>query len=132
MESLKSVDFNGESTFEIVQVLCFFRAFYEQLGVKFTPWVEDALDRCWAELKCEHEEVLAYFSETLAFTEKIMVSGSVLSRFLSEYLMVRTVASEPFTADSRNVCSGVQNSSRKRRPAGHQRNVPRGTGRGTC
>ncbi|KAI0651592.1 hypothetical protein C8Q79DRAFT_934115 [Trametes meyenii] len=72
MEQFKVVDFNGESTFEIIQVLCFFRAFYEQLGVKFTPWVEDVLERCWAELKCEHEDVLAYFSEILAFCGKIM------------------------------------------------------------
>ncbi|KAI1797633.1 hypothetical protein LXA43DRAFT_1126323 [Ganoderma leucocontextum] len=72
MDEFGTVDFNGESTFEIIQVLCFFRAFYEQLSAKFTPWVEDALDRCWAELKCEHEDVLAYFSEILAFTGKIM------------------------------------------------------------
>ncbi|KAI0374438.1 hypothetical protein BV20DRAFT_1049238 [Pilatotrama ljubarskyi] len=72
MEEFKIVDFNGESTFEIIQVLCFFRAFYEQLGLKFTPWVEEVLDRCWAELKCEHEDVLAYFSEIFAFCGKIM------------------------------------------------------------
>lgn len=57
MEAFNTVDFNGESTFEIIQVLCFFRAFYEQLGVKFSPWVDDVLKRCWAELKCEHEDV---------------------------------------------------------------------------
>ncbi|KAI0768547.1 hypothetical protein BD413DRAFT_614418 [Trametes elegans] len=72
MEEFKTVDFNGESTFEIIQVLCFFRAFYEQLGIKFTPWVEDVLERCWSQLKCEHEDVLAYFSEILAFCGKIM------------------------------------------------------------
>ncbi|KAI0359128.1 hypothetical protein OH77DRAFT_1473765 [Trametes cingulata] len=72
MEEFRTVDFNGESTFEIIQVLCFFRAFYEQLGLKFTPWVEEVLDRCWAELKCEHEDVLAYFSEIFAFCGKIM------------------------------------------------------------
>ncbi|KAM5538277.1 hypothetical protein V8D89_008164 [Ganoderma adspersum] len=72
IDEFRTVDFNGESTFEIIQVLCFFRAFYEQLSVKFTPWVEGALSRCWAELKCEHDDVLAYFSEILAFTGKIM------------------------------------------------------------
>ncbi|KAI0828367.1 hypothetical protein BC628DRAFT_1417934 [Trametes gibbosa] len=71
MAAFNEVDFNKESTFEIIQVLCFFRAFYEQLGVKFSPWVEDVLQRCWAELKCEHEDVLAYFSEILAFCGKI-------------------------------------------------------------
>ena len=76
----------------MIQVLYFFRAFYEQLGIKFTAWVEETLSRCWAELKCEHEDVrcnspcptsvadvafhqvLAYFSEILAFCGKIMVS----------------------------------------------------------
>ncbi|KAI0336090.1 hypothetical protein GY45DRAFT_1316150 [Cubamyces sp. BRFM 1775] len=72
IEEFETVDFNGESTFEIIQVLCFFRAFYEQLGLKFTPWVEDVLARCWAELKCEHEDVLAYFSEIFAFCGKVM------------------------------------------------------------
>lgn len=86
MEQFHTVDFNGESTFEIIQVLCFFRAFYEQLSVKFTPWVEGALDRCWAELKCEHEDVLAYFSEILAFTGKIMVSPFSCHRFLASSL----------------------------------------------
>ena len=57
VEQVKIVDFNAESTFDIVKVLCFFRAFYEQLGIKFTPWVSDTLNRCWAELKCEHDDV---------------------------------------------------------------------------
>ena len=59
VEEFNTVDFNGESTFEIIQVLCFYRAFYEQMGVKFTPWVDDTLKRCWSELKCEHEDVRA-------------------------------------------------------------------------
>ncbi|KAI9066676.1 hypothetical protein FKP32DRAFT_1589371 [Trametes sanguinea] len=72
MDEFKTVDFNGESTFEIIQVLCFFRAFYEQLGIKFAPWVDDVMSRCWSELKCEHEDVLAYFSEIFAFCGKVM------------------------------------------------------------
>ncbi|KAH9921997.1 uncharacterized protein BXZ73DRAFT_91690 [Epithele typhae] len=72
MEEFNTVDFNGETTFEAVQVLCFFRALYEQLGMKFTAWVDDTLKRCWAQLKCEHEEVLAYISEIMAFCGKIM------------------------------------------------------------
>ncbi|KAI0724287.1 hypothetical protein C8T65DRAFT_714470 [Cerioporus squamosus] len=72
VEEFQGVDFHGESTFDMIQVLYFFRAFYEQLGMKFTPWVEDTLKRCWGELKCEHEDVLAYFSEIFAFCGKIM------------------------------------------------------------
>lgn len=56
------VDFNGESTTEVVQVLCFFRAFYEELGLKFLPWTESTLSRCWAELsRTEHDDVYFLF-----------------------------------------------------------------------
>ncbi|PCH33392.1 ARM repeat-containing protein [Wolfiporia cocos MD-104 SS10] len=68
-----NVDFNGESNIEIVQVLCFFRAFYEELGLKFAPWVENAVHRCWSEIsRSEHDDVLAYISELLTFSGKTM------------------------------------------------------------
>ena len=129
MDEFRTVDFNGESTFEIIQVLCFFRAFYEQLSVKFTPWVEDTLSRCWAELKCEHEDVLAYFSEILAFTGKIMVSrSSVLVDFETQR---QSVAPESLSFDTRDVCPRVQNALRNGRYLGNQRHVPPRPSRGT-
>ncbi|OBZ79723.1 Proteasome activator complex subunit 4 [Grifola frondosa] len=72
MDAFTTMDFNGESTFDIIQVLCFFRAVYEQLGLKFAAWTEDTLKRCWSELKNEHEDVLAYFSEIFVFCGKVM------------------------------------------------------------
>lgn len=58
VDDFKNVDFNGESTHEIVEVLCFFRAFYEELGLKFVPWVEETVTRCWEELsRTEHDDV---------------------------------------------------------------------------
>lgn len=73
VDDFKNVDFNGESTHEIVEVLCFFRAFYEELGLKFVPWVEETVTRCWEELsRTEHDDVLAYFSEILTFSGKAL------------------------------------------------------------
>ena len=72
ISEFETVDFNGESTFEIIQVLCFFRAFYEQLAIKFTPWVEDVLTRCWAELKCEHEDVSLHNASAYRLTTELM------------------------------------------------------------
>ncbi|KAH9947692.1 hypothetical protein B0H21DRAFT_737636 [Amylocystis lapponica] len=73
VNQFNTVDLNGESTFDAVQVLCFFRAFYEELGWQFTPWVEDTIERCWLELsRSEHDDVLAYISEIFTFTGKVM------------------------------------------------------------
>lgn len=52
-----AVDFNGETTFDVVQVLSYFRAFYEELRWKFVPWTNEIMDRCWGELSSEHEDV---------------------------------------------------------------------------
>lgn len=58
IDEFNGVDFNSESTFDVVQVLCLFRAFYEELGWKFFPWAEDALARCWSEIdRSEHDDV---------------------------------------------------------------------------
>ncbi|OCH96655.1 hypothetical protein OBBRIDRAFT_787227 [Obba rivulosa] len=67
----QEVDFNSESTFDVTQVLSFFRAFYEELNWKFTPWADDTVARCWRELHCEHDDVLTYIAEILSFTSKI-------------------------------------------------------------
>ncbi|KAI0961190.1 hypothetical protein AcV7_000358 [Taiwanofungus camphoratus] len=73
IDEFNGVDFNSESTFDVVQVLCLFRAFYEELGWKFFPWAEDALARCWSEIdRSEHDDVLAHISEIMSFTGKVM------------------------------------------------------------
>ncbi|KAI0757264.1 hypothetical protein C8Q80DRAFT_1132754 [Daedaleopsis nitida] len=97
MEEFQNVDFHGESTFDMIQILYYFRAFYEQLGLKFTPWVQDTLDRCWAELKCEHEDVLAYFSEIMAFCGKIMWHPSPST--LTAEVFVKECRTIPAAAD---------------------------------
>ncbi len=56
-EKFNSVDFNAESTFDVVKVLSFFRAFYEELSWKFAPWTDEVLRRCWPEISSEHDDV---------------------------------------------------------------------------
>ncbi|KAH9982676.1 hypothetical protein BGW80DRAFT_1433981 [Lactifluus volemus] len=71
VQEFYSTDYNGESSLNAVKALCFFRAFYEEQNRKFSPWVDQAIDRVWAELSSEHDEVRAYISELLAFASKI-------------------------------------------------------------
>ena len=95
MDQFNTVDFNAESTSDVVKVLCFFRAFYEELNWKFSAWTDDVLGRVWPEISSEHDDVralrdrvpydmftplfqvLAYISEMLAFCGKIMVSSHI-------------------------------------------------------
>lgn len=71
VDQFNTVDFNAESTSDVVKVLCFFRAFYEELNWKFTAWTDDVLRRVWPEISSEHDDVLAHISEMLAFCDKI-------------------------------------------------------------
>lgn len=95
VHEFESLDFNGESTFAISQVLVFYRAFYEELNWKFTPWIDDMVHRVWGELGCEHDDVSfrkgfsfyfgayfynqvrSYIGEILAFADKTKASGII-------------------------------------------------------
>lgn len=57
LHELRHVDFHGESTFDIVKILSFFRSFYEQIDWKFYAWAEDALDIYWPQLNSNHDDV---------------------------------------------------------------------------
>ena len=56
MQEFHSTDYNGESSLDAVKALCFFRAFYEEQNWKFSQWVDQAVDRVWAEISSEHDE----------------------------------------------------------------------------
>ncbi|EDR15426.1 uncharacterized protein LACBIDRAFT_301740 [Laccaria bicolor S238N-H82] len=71
MESFNSMDYNAEMSFDAVKIISLFRSFYEELGRKFSPWVDDAVRRSWAEIHSEHDDVRAFISEILAFSENI-------------------------------------------------------------
>ena len=57
MEELRNVDFHGESTFDIVKILSFFRSFYQYTGWKFSAWSQEALDIYWPQLSTDHDDV---------------------------------------------------------------------------
>jgi proteasome activator subunit 4 len=57
MKEFNAVDYNAEMTFDAVKILSLFRTFYEELGRKFIPWVDDVLNQSWQELTSEHDEV---------------------------------------------------------------------------
>ncbi|KAI9462361.1 hypothetical protein BJY52DRAFT_1221991 [Lactarius psammicola] len=56
LEEFHSTDYNGESSLNAVKALCFFRAFYEEQNWKFSQWVDQAVERVWAEISSEHDE----------------------------------------------------------------------------
>ncbi|KAJ3490476.1 hypothetical protein NLI96_g1377 [Meripilus lineatus] len=72
VEEFHSVNFQSESTLEIIKVLCYFRALYEQLGWKFSAWTDEVLRTYWPHIASEHDEVVAYISEMMTFSSKVM------------------------------------------------------------
>ncbi|KAA1468544.1 hypothetical protein DENSPDRAFT_833875 [Dentipellis sp. KUC8613] len=71
LKEFETTDYNGESSLVAVKALCFLRAFYENESRKFIPWADEAVKRVWPEIKSDHDEVRAYISELLTFTNKI-------------------------------------------------------------
>ena len=52
-----AMDYNGESPFDAITILSCFRAFYEELGWKFSAWTDETMQRCWPEISSEHDDV---------------------------------------------------------------------------
>ena len=73
MKEFKMVDFHAEMSLDALKVLSMFRALYEELNWKFSPWTNEVLNRCWAEIHSEHDDIRAYFGEIVAFAGKIKV-----------------------------------------------------------
>ncbi|TFY83729.1 hypothetical protein EWM64_g270 [Hericium alpestre] len=71
LREFEATDYNGESSLVAVKALSFLRAFYEDEGRKFVPWADDIVRRVWPEIHSDHDEVRAYISEMLTFTNKI-------------------------------------------------------------
>lgn len=83
VHEFESLDFNGESTFAISQVLVFYRAFYEELNWKFTPWIDDMVHRVWGELGCEHDDV----SFRKGFSTLVLISITRSDRTSGKFLL---------------------------------------------
>ena len=105
IDGFNSVDFNGESTFAISQVLCFYRAFYEELGWRFEPWADDMIARAWPEIGCEHDEVRSYIGEMLAVAEKAKVSHHPPQFSRSDIVIAPT---KTIDSNHRSVRGGMQ------------------------
>jgi proteasome activator subunit 4 len=57
VNEFNSLDFNGESSFDVVKALSLFRSFYAQMGWKFFAWTDNVVNRCWPEIHGEHDDV---------------------------------------------------------------------------
>ncbi|KAG1826229.1 uncharacterized protein BJ212DRAFT_1444172 [Suillus subaureus] len=71
VEQFKSMDYNGPSSLESIKVLALFRAFYTELGWKFTSWSDSTMERFWQEVHSEHDDVRSHVAEMMAFCNGI-------------------------------------------------------------
>ncbi|KAJ3576138.1 hypothetical protein NP233_g640 [Leucocoprinus birnbaumii] len=76
VNAFRSLDYNAEMAFDAVKVATLYRAFYEELGRKFMAWTDETVERSWAEISSEHDDVRAYIGDILVFSENIKASFS--------------------------------------------------------
>ncbi|KZT61305.1 hypothetical protein CALCODRAFT_514830 [Calocera cornea HHB12733] len=65
------VDFNNQSSFEVVKKESFVRAIDADLGWRFSAWAGDFFERYWEEVGSQHEEVRTYISEAFTLYVKL-------------------------------------------------------------
>ncbi|KAG1867785.1 hypothetical protein DFJ58DRAFT_859984 [Suillus subalutaceus] len=71
VEQFKIMDYNGPSSLESIKVLALFRAFYTELGWKFTSWSDSTMERFWREAHSEHDDVRSHVADMMAFCNGI-------------------------------------------------------------
>ncbi|KAF9073805.1 armadillo-type protein [Rhodocollybia butyracea] len=71
-ELFETADLNTEMSFDAIKILSLFRSCYEELGWKFSAWLDDSVERCWREIHSDHDDVRTYIAELLAFADKTM------------------------------------------------------------
>lgn len=59
--AFRSLDYNAEMAFDAVKTATIYRAFYEELGRKFMAWTDETVERSWAEISSEHDDVSSLF-----------------------------------------------------------------------
>ncbi len=109
LESFTTMDYNAELSFDVVKILSLFRTCYEELGWKFSAWMDEVLQRCWKEIYSEHEDVRTYIAEILCFADKIKVSIS--SAFLISRLILYAVHSSAHNTHNRSICQRMPDAS---------------------
>ena len=90
VDAFTHLDFNAELSFDAIKVITLFSCVFE-LGRKFSPWIDDMVERCWTEIHGEHDDVCikcnnfayvlicdlqvrAFVGEILAFSHSIKES----------------------------------------------------------
>jgi hypothetical protein len=99
------MDYNPESSFDAVKFISPFRAFYEEMGRKFIPWMDETVERSWKELCNEHEDVRAFVGEVLAFSQNVKVG--VTAHLTSRFLLANVVAAKTVDPFRRSVREGM-------------------------
>ncbi|KAJ6615943.1 hypothetical protein B0H10DRAFT_2190770, partial [Mycena sp. CBHHK59/15] len=67
-----NMDYEPELAFDATKIFSIFKAFYEELNLKFAAWTDKVVERCWKQLDTnDHEDVRAFIAEVLAFSSII-------------------------------------------------------------
>lgn len=71
VDAFTNLDFNAELSFDAVKVISLFSVVFEELGRKFSSWTDAMVERSWAEIHGEHDDVRAFVGDILAFSHNI-------------------------------------------------------------
>ncbi|KAK7064490.1 membrane protein [Favolaschia claudopus] len=67
-----NMDFQPELAFDATKIFSIFTALYEALNWKFTAWIDEVVEKCWAQLAInEHADVRTCIAEVLVFSDTI-------------------------------------------------------------
>lgn len=106
-----TMDFSAELSFDVIKKLSLFRACYEGLSWKFTPWLDEYIERCWKEIHSEHDDVRTYIGEFLSFSDKIKVCENDISGFYNLTIISGHLVRQylQLQSSSKNAASFLQN-----------------------
>ena len=136
------MDYNAEMSFDAVKIISLFRSFYEELGRKFSAWVDDAVRKSWGEIHSEHDDVGKFIASSPILIELDLYRSVPLSakswpflRILwcvvglvlfacAWYLDWMSVAPQAVASNRRKFCARVFSPSRRLRHYGDTGNLP--------
>ena len=130
VDAFTNLDFNAELSFDVVKVISLFSTIFEELGRKFVPWTDNMVERSWAEIHGEHDDVCvkhqmlrnvliynlqvrAFVGEILAFSHNIKECLHFLRGNLEKFdaCVDRTVGTKAFYPNSRGLRQRMSDSS---------------------
>lgn len=90
LEEFRGLDYSVEMAFDVTKTLSVFRAFYEEMGRKYSEYTDETIRQCLGEISNEHADVCplcsafrgadhapqvrGFIAEILSFSDKIKVS----------------------------------------------------------